>query len=314
MLSSSIHTKNIKVLCNAEDVVFTQTICKQLNLPLGLCHIRHFPNGETLFQLLEPVDQAHVIIIKRFSSHLHRNIWELLQTIKDVRQHHALSLSLVLPYLPYSRQSHCKTLHDISHTPLFIDLLKHTGADRIITIDIHDPEQCAHWPVPVINISIEPFWINYLQTLNLDWDNISIFGADKSAAARAENIAKYFKCTWGFVDKQRDNTGNISILGIHGNCCNKHVILIDDLIDTGNTIIQGATYLKNAGALDISVLATHCHLDKNPLEKLALSPIDKLIVTDTLLGQPDIPNQIPIEIPSTTPLLTKAISDTNKSF
>ncbi len=270
--------KNIKVFCNAKDITFTQTFCKQLGLSLGLCQTKYFPNGEFLFQLNETVKQTHVIIVKTFASLIHKDIWELLQMVKTISQMQAKSITLALPYLPYSRQKHCSCG---CLTSLFIDLLKYTGVNRIFTIDMHAPEQCSHWPISVINISIESFWINYLQTLNLNWTNFSIFGADKGASHRAEIIAKHFNCPSGYLDKKRESN-HVIIQGIHGSCHNKHILLIDDLMDTGNTILQATHYLKQSGALDITVLVTHCQLDDKQIEVLTSTPIRKLILTDTL--------------------------------
>ena len=124
--------------------------------------------------------------------------------------------------------------------------------------------------------------MDYIKTLNIDWPNISILGADKSAATRAETIAKHFNCNWGYVDKKRDTAGHVAIQGIHGSCRNQRILLIDDLIDTGATITQAARYLKDLDALDITGFATHCFLDRKLIETLAESPIRKLIFTDTL--------------------------------
>lgn len=273
--------KNIQVFCPERDLSFAQTICEPLKASLGLCQTKHFPNGEFLFQINEDVKGNDVIILKRFSEFLHQDIWELLQMVHVAHRMQAKSITFILPYLPYVRQHRCSSTSQFSTCQLLVNLLKAAGADKIITIDMHAPEQCAELCLPVINIPIEPFWINYLQTQNLNWAHIGIFGADKSASVRTETIAKHFKCNWGYFDKKRDAAGHIAIQGIHGNCRNQHIFLIDDLIDTGATIIRAVRYLKDSGALDITVLATHCSLDKKLMETLAASPIRKLIFTDT---------------------------------
>lgn len=273
--------KNIKVFCPERNLSFAQTICEPLKASLGLCQTKHFPNGELLFQLNEDVKGNDVIILKRFSEFLHQDIWELLQMVHAAYRMQAKSITLILPYLPYVRQHRYSTSGQFSTCQLLVNLLKAAGADKIITIDMHAPEQCAELCLPVINIPIEPFWINYLQTKPLNWAHIGILGADKSASVRAETIAKHFNCNWGYVDKKRDSEGQIAIQGIHGNCRNQHIFLIDDLIDTGATITQATQCLKDSGALDITVLATHCFLDKKLMETLAASPIRKLIFMDT---------------------------------
>jgi|GEM_PF-2899120 len=274
--------KNIKVFCTERDTSFAKIICKQLKTPLEIGQTKHFPNGELLFQLNEDVKETDVIILKRFSEALHQDIWELLQMVNAAHQMQAKSITLILPYLPYTRQHRHSTPGQFSTCQLLINSLKAAGADKILTIDMHAPEQCENSCIPIINIAMESFWISYLKTLNLDWSNISIFGADKSAATRAETIAKHFKCNCGYVDKKRDTEGHIAIQGIHGNCRNQHILLIDDLIDTGATISQAARYLKDLDALDIIVLATHGLPNSHFIKTLANSPIHKLIFTDTL--------------------------------
>ena len=273
--------KNIQVFCTAKDVSFAKIICKQIKAPLGLCHTKHFPNGELLFQLNEDIKGNDVIILKRFSKLMHQDIWELMQMVNTAHQMLAKSITLILPYLPYARQHRCSSTGQFSTCQLLIQSLQSVGTDKIITIDMHAPEQRANFRIPVINLSIEPFWINYLQTLNLNWSHISIFGADKSAAVRAEKIANHFNCTWGYVDKKRDAKGNISIQGIQGNCYNKRIFLIDDIIDTGATITQAVQYLKVSGTLDITVLTTHCLFNKKLSKTLAKNSFSKLILTDT---------------------------------
>lgn len=273
--------KNIKVFCTAKDALFAKTFCKLLKTPLGLCQTKHFPNGELLFQLSEDVKETHVIILKRFSELMHQDIWELMQMVNTAHQMLAKSITLILPYLPYVRQHRYSSTGQFSTCQLLVNSLKSAGADKIITIDMHAPEQCANSCIPIINIPIESFWINYLQRLNFNWAPISIFGADKSAAARAEKIAEHFNCDWGYVDKKRTPEGIISIQGIHGNCHNKRILLIDDVIDTGTTISQATQSLKASGALDITALATHCLLNKKLIKTLANSSLSQLILTDT---------------------------------
>lgn len=269
------------MFCDAKDMSFAEVICKRLKAPLGLCHTKHFPNGELSFQLNEDIKENNVIILKRFSKSIHQDIWELMQMVDTVHRMQARSITLILPYLPYVRQHRCSATGQFSTCQLLVNSLKTAGADKIITIDMHAPEQCANFCTPVINIPIEPFWINYLQTLNLNWDNISIFGADKSAALRAEKIARHFNGDWGYIDKKRNHKGTVSVQGFQGDCYNKRIFLVDDIIDTGATITQATQYLKDSGALDITVLATHCLLNKKLIKTFENRIFNKLVLTDT---------------------------------
>lgn len=281
------------------------------NVPWLHVNPTYFQNGEVSIRLLENVTDKNVFLLKRFSSNIHEDIFELLQCTDTLNRMGAKTITLVLPYYPYARQDHssfCETKGALLLAKMFSNL----GVEKVITIDMHAPEQLRNFPLKVINLTPEHFCKNYLLSLKCDNNGMQIIAADKSATQRVQHIASQLNCTWGWINKQRNIKGEIQITGISGFCPEKQVFLMDDLIDTGRTIIAAAQSLQRLGAQQIITCVTHCNLTKALLSKLRTSGISQLVTTDTLKRSLPISNsKVAITVLEVLPLLLSYFSETS---
>ena len=245
-----------------------------------------FRNGELAVHFSENVARKEVVLLKRFSQNIHEDLFELLQSVDTLKRMGAKTLTLLLPYYPYARQDH-STINESKGALLLAKMLANLGVNKIITIDMHAPEQLHNFPLKVVNLTTERFWANHLRSLGYDSNKIQIIAADKSAAPRAQQIASSLNCSWGYANKQRDTDGEVQITEVFGGSSEKQTFLVDDVIDTGRTIIAAAQALRKLSPHPIIACATHCYPTTHLLPQLISSGISKLITTDTIKVRPE---------------------------
>ena len=243
--------------------------------------VSHFQNGELSIHLEANVADKDVVVVKRFSANLHEDIFELLQCIDILNRKGAKTITLLLPYYPYARQDH-NANWESQNALLLARLLADLGVSKIITMDMHAPEQLCNFPLKVVNLTLEHFWVNHLRTLGYDCNEIQIMAADKSAMIRAQQIAFELDCSWGYVNKQRNKNGEVQILEVSSFSNKKRTFLIDDLMDTGRTIIAGTQALRRLSSQPITVCVTHCHATSALFTSLFSVGLSQLFTTDTL--------------------------------
>lgn len=255
----------------------------RLSKDISSAHVTstHFQNGELSVHFSETITNKNVILLKRFSANIHEDIFELLQCVDTLNRMEARAITLLLPYYPYARQDH-NTINESKGALLLAKMLANLGVCKILTIDMHAPEQLRDFPLKIVNLTTERFLENYLHSLGHSSNEIQIMASDKSAAPRAQQIAATLNCSWGYTNKQRYASGEVQITEIFGFCPEKQTFLVDDLIDTGRTIIAAAKALRKLSSQPIVACVTHCHLTTNLLPLLVANGISQLITTDTM--------------------------------
>ena len=271
-------SKVLFVLEDEED--FT---CAKLQKDVSSVHVTvtRFQNGELSVRVPENVAGKDVFLLKRFLSNLHEDVFELLQCVDTLNCMSVRTLTLLLPYYPYARQDH-NAYNESKGALLLAKMLTNLGVHKIITLDMHAPEQLRDFPLTVVNLTMERFWANYLRSLGYSNHEMQIMAADKSAHPRAQQIASALNCSCGYIDKQRDANGDVKITKICGFNPQKQTFLIDDLVDTGRTLIVATQSLRELSTQPISACVTHCHLSPKLLSTLPHIGLTQLITTDTL--------------------------------
>lgn len=264
-----------------DDKAWFSSMCFLNNRPWEHVLPRHFQNGEIAIHLSKNVVNKAVFLLKRFTSHFHEDIFELLQCVDTLNRMGAKTITLLLPYYPYARQDHASDCTS-KGALLLAKMLATLGVEKIITIDMHAPGQISNFPTKVVNITMEYFWEKYLLSLGYNHHKIQIIAADKSAVQRVQQIASKLNCPWGYVNKRRDTDGEIHIKDVFNFYPEKQTFLIDDLIDTGRTIIAAAQNLKKRSTQSITACITHCNLSDTLIENLKKNGITKIVTTDTL--------------------------------
>ena len=272
------HSKMLFILESEEE--FT---CAKLQKDVPSVHVivTRFQNGELSVRFPENVADKDVFLLKRFSSDLHEDIFELLQCVDTLNRMSVRTLTLLLPYYPYARQDH-NAYNESKGALLLAKMLTNLGVHKIITLDMHAPEQLRDFPLTVVNLTMERFWANYLRSLGYSNHEMQIMAADKSAHPRAQRIASVLNCSCGYIDKQRDANGDVKITKICGFNPQKQTFLIDDLVDTGRTLIAAVQSLRKLSSQPITASVTHGHLSHALLSTLTNIGLTQLITTNTL--------------------------------
>lgn len=270
-----------KILFVLEDETWFACTKSQKDVLSEHVNIIRFQNGELSVRFPENVTNKDVFLLKRFSFNLHEDIFELLQCVDTLNRMGVRTITLLLPYYPYSRQDH-NARNEAQSALLLAKMLANLGVHKIITLDMHAPEQLRNFPLKVVNLTMERFWANYLCSLGYGNRKIQIIAADKSAYLRVQQIASILDCSCGYVNKQRDTNGDVQVTGICEFNPEKQTFLIDDLVDTGRTLIAATQSLRKLSSQPIVACVTHCHINNILLSALADVGLTQLITTDTL--------------------------------
>ncbi|MEL6539617.1 MAG: ribose-phosphate diphosphokinase [Bacteroidota bacterium] len=268
---------------------------------LGPLQVRRFSDGEIYPQLVSNIQGAHVCLIQSTYPPAD-NLVELLLTIDAARRAQARHITLVVPYLGYMRQDKAHHAGSPVGAQLQALLLVAAGAEQLITCDLHTPTIANFFACPVQHLSSVDVFLPYIQSLQLS--ALAFVAPDAGSRLRVQPYAEHFNAPLIIGTKQRNVPNEVATLQLQGDVRGKHAIIIDDIIDTGNTICEAAQELKLQGALTVRALCTHPLLSGKAYETLAASTLDEVVVTDTIPLRQHSPQ---IKVCSVAPLLSSAL-------
>ncbi len=272
---------DIKLYAGTGNPALAQKISDYINIPLSPWEIIDFPNENLFIKLGGSVRGQDVYIIQSHSRPVHRNIMEMLIAIDAVHRDSAGRITVVMPYLAYS-QSDKKDQPRVPITArLMADLIEAAGADRWMTIDLHADQIQGFYKIPGDSLYAFHLITEYLKEKDLS--NSVVVTPDLGFAKQGRNYAAELNTPLAFVEKRRmGNTGKKSALSLIGDVKGKNVIIVDDLVDTGGSIVKAVNLVKEYGALDVSLVFTHAVLSGSALSRLGDAPIKEIVTTDTL--------------------------------
>ena len=281
-------------------------ISRHLGKPLTDMEVFKFSNDNTFVKIKENIRRREVFIVQPTCYPVNDNIMELLIIMDACVRASASGITAVVPYFGYARSDKKDQPRVPISAKLVADLITVAGADRIITMDLHSEQIQGFFNIPVDHLYAAPVIIDYLNSLDLG--DFVVVAPDVGSAKRARGIAKRIAADLAIVDKRRvGNVDATEVLTVIGEVEGKTCIILDDLIDTGGTLVKAAEMLVEKGASDIYAVATHAVLSGPAIERLEKSVIKELIVTDTI----PIPQEKRIgiiKILSVSKLLADAIS------
>jgi ribose-phosphate pyrophosphokinase len=284
-----------------------QAIAEQLNLTLHE-PISLFSDGEIRVRIPQNMRRRHVFIIQPTAPRVNDSIMELMFMIDAAKRSSAAEISAIIPYFGYSRQDRKEMPRVPISSSVVAQMLTRSGASRILTIDIHSEQQQGFTQIPWDNLYGSYSLLPAIQSENLK--DIVVASPDKGGLLRATGYAKLLGAGgMALVYKARDVELNnkSKAMAMIGDVKGKNVMLVDDMLDTGGTIVHAANYLKKEGAKSIRVAVTHGLFSGNALEEISKSAIDEVIVTDTIEQREEVLKNKKIKIVSVAPLLAKAI-------
>ncbi len=256
-----------------------------LGIPLSKVDITKFADGEILTVARESVRNKKVFVFQSTDAPVNDNVMELLIFMDALKRASAATINVINPYYGYARQDRKVNGRQPITSRLIANLLETAGATRLITFDFHSPQIQGFFNIPVDDLKGLFVLMEYFATKQIK--DLVIVAPDQGGVARARYLADLFNAKVAVIDKRRSNPNQSEIMGILGDVKDANCIIIDDMIDTGGTIVKAAMKVKELGAKDIYIAAVHGVLSNPASERLAAAPVKEVVVTDTIKIGPD---------------------------
>ncbi len=259
----------------AEDVV------RHLNIHLGRASVGRFSDGETMVEILENVRGKDVFVLQSTSMPTNDNLMEVMLMVDALRRASAGRITAAIPYFGYARQDRRVRSARVPITARVVaDMLTAAGVDRLLTMDLHSDQIQGFFDIPVDNIYSAPILLGDIWKQN--YDNLMIVSPDVGGVVRARAFAKRLDCDLAIIDKRRPKPNVAKVMHIIGEVKDRTCIIMDDMVDTANTLCEAARALKEYGAKRVLAYCTHPVLSGSAIERVNNSALDELVVTDTI--------------------------------
>ena len=270
----------LKLFSGSAHPALTAEIAEFLGVSIGHARLQRFPDTECSFQIDENIRGTDVFVVQPTCADVDRNIMELCVMIDAFRRSSASRITAVIPYYGYARQDRKDKPRVPISAKLVANLLSAAGANRVLTMDLHKAQIQGFFDIPVDHLFAAPVIIDYCSRLGIP--NLTIVSPDAGGAERARAYAKRLDADLAIVDKRRSEDGTAEVMNVVGDVQGRTCILQDDIIDTAGTIQKAAQALKDAGAQRVLACAVHGVLSGPAIERIEKSPLDQLIVTNTI--------------------------------
>ena len=272
----------IKVFSLSSSVELTKEICKHLEISQGKCTVRHFADGEILIEPEESVRGKHVFLVQSTCSPSSERVMEVLIALDALRRASAKEITVVIPYFGYSRQDRKARARQPVSARLVADLLEVAGADRILTIDLHAPQIQGFFKIPTDDLSVVSMFGQYYRSLGFD-KNVVVVSPDHGGATRARKLADTLpNATVAIIDKRRTQPNKAEAMNLIGDVKGKRAIIVDDIIDTGGSLLNGVEMLYKKGATGVYACCSHGVLSLDAVQRIEDSRIIELVITNSI--------------------------------
>ena len=270
------------ILSGTANRPLTEKICERLGKPIGQIDIRRFSDAEIFAEIGENVRGRDCYIVQSTCRPVNDNLMELLIIIDALKRASAKEITAVLPYYGYARQDRKVQPRTPISAKLVADLLAEAGATRVVTMDLHAGQIQGFFDIPVDNLFSAPVILNHLKSLNIEPAKLVVVSPDAGGVERARAYAKRLECGVAMIDKRRTGPNVAKAMNIIGDVEGKTAIIVDDMIDTAGTLIEGVNAVIGHGATAVFATATHGVLSGPAIDRINASPIKQVIVTDTI--------------------------------
>ena len=295
----------IKIFAGNSSKKLAQAICDKLDLELGKLEVGKFSDGETSINIKESVRGCDVFVIQSTSMPVNDNLMELLLILDACKRASAGRITAVIPYFGYARQDRKARARDPISAKLVADILQAAGASRVLTMDLHSSQLQGFFNIPVDNLMGMPALVRYFRKSGVP-DDLTIVSPDTGSVVRSRAMAAKFDAPLAIIDKRRPQANVMEVMNVVGDVAGRTCLMLDDMIDTGGTICQGAAALKEHGAKEVIACCTHAVLSGPAIDRLNESCLSKVVVLDTIELPPE--KQIAkIEVVSISDLFAEAI-------
>lgn len=300
----------MKIFSGTSNIELSKKIAKLAGVPLGKIDLETFSDGELRVAFKENIRGENVFLIQSTNPPA-ENLFQLLLMLDAAKRASAKTVTAVIPYYGYSRQDRKDQPRVPISARMIMDLMSAAGVDRMITMDLHSPQIQGFTNVPFDNLYSRIILFNQLKGFNLDFNNGVVLAPDIGSAKMSQSYAKKLGIGFALIDKRRPKHNVAEVVNLIGELKNKHVFIIDDMIDTAGTICNAAQTALDNGAQSVVAVATHPVLSGPAVERLKEAPIEKIIVSDTITISPNKQFE-KLEIVSVAEVFAEAIIRINK--
>ena len=302
----------MKILAGTSNLKLCKDIARNLKLKLVNTNIKRFPDNEIYVEINENIRGNSIFVVQSTSNPVNDNLMELLICIDALRRSSAKNITAVIPYFGYARQDRKVVPRTAISAKLVSNLITDAGANRILSVDLHAGQIQGFFDIPVDNLFATPIFARHIKK-NIKTNNLICVAPDVGGVERTRALSRRINVGIAIIDKRRPTPGKSEVMNIVGNVKHKICVIIDDIIDSGGTIVNAAKALKDKGAKEIYVYITHAVLSGSAVDKIKESQIKKLIITDTIDNSKKIKISKKIEVISFAPMISEAIKRISNS-
>ena len=272
---------NMAVFTGNANPVLAEQVVHYLGIPLGKAHVDRFSDGETLVEIMENVRGRDVFVLQPTCAPSNDHLMELLVMIDAVKRASAKRVTAVIPYYGYARQDRRPRTARVAITAKVVaDMITVAGANRVLTMDLHADQIQGFFNIPTDNIYASPVLLG--DVWRNKYPKLLVVSPDVGGVVRARAMAKHLEAGLAIIDKRRPRPNEAKVMNIIGDVEGRTCVLMDDLVDTANTLCEAAAALKEHGALKVLAYCTHPVLSGQAVERIGNSLLDELVVTDTI--------------------------------
>lgn len=268
------------VFALSSSIELAKEVVSELGIPLGLCDVKHFADGEIMVELGESVRGKHVYIIQSTCNPVSTNLMEVLIAIDACKRASAVHITVIMPYFGYARQDRKARPRQPITSKLVATLLETAGANRVITMELHATQIQGFFDIPADDISAICIIGNYFRSLNLE--NIVVVSPDHGGVTRARKLAEMLHAPLAIIDKRRPKPNVAEAMNLIGDVDGKIAIIVDDIVDTAGTLVSGIQMLRDKGAKGIYACCVHAVLSNPAIDRLKAADLEGFICTNTI--------------------------------
>ena len=298
----------IKIFAGNSNPLMAEAVSSFLKTPLGRSRVSRFSDGEVWVEIDESVRGSHTFVLQSTSPPCNEHLMEMLVMIDALKRASADEITAVIPYYGYARQDRKAAPRAPITAKLVADLLSTAGATRVISMDLHAGQIQGFFNVPFDHLYATPVLLQDIRDrFGATLDNVVIVAPDAGGVERARSYAKRLQASLAIIDKRRTGPYVAEIMNIIGDVNGKRAIIVDDMVDTAGTLAQAARAIVANGATEVWAYATHAVLSGPAVERIEGSPLQELVVTDTIRLNDKAAASSRIRQLSVAPLVAEAI-------
>src|SRR6478752_142982 len=271
----------MKILAGNSNRALTEAIAAYLGLPLTNCQVRRFADMEIFVEIQENVRGEDTFVVQSTSFPANDHLMELLIMADALRRSSAKRITAVIPYFGYARQDRKSGSRTPISAKLVANLITRAGADRVMTLDLHALQIQGFFDIPTDNLFASPVMVRDIKA-HYKLDNLCVVSPDVGGVVRARGLAKRINAPLAIIDKRRERAGESEVMNVIGEVEGYTCVLVDDIVDSGGTLVNAADALLKNGAKDVYAYISHGVLSGAAVERIAKSRLKELVITDSI--------------------------------